>query len=138
MPMKTTSWQGSYANYLWKNIPDLGALLIIDKQGKIIERRNSELFNKEYNIRWLEKISKKISLRFGIKNFDKEMEGLQLTINMFKNFAMVVKPLKHNLLVLIVPTTKVNLPDWIRKNTQWWADDLVFEKDFVEGLDNLG
>ena len=31
----------------------------------------------------------------------------------------------------------VNVPDWIRNNAGWWADGLIGEDDFVNGIKYL-
>jgi hypothetical protein len=138
MMSKTFDWKESYANYLWKNIPDLGALLIIDNSGEIIEKRTSNEFSKYYRLPWLKKIAKKVSLRFKFMDFHKELEGLQLTINVFKEFAMLVKSLNSSyMLIMIVPSVEGTLQHWITKNAQWWTDELVFDQDYVKELESL-
>ena len=32
------------------------------------------------------------------------------------------------------PTAKEHVPDWIRNNAGWWADNLISEDDFVNGI----
>lgn len=32
---------------------------------------------------------------------------------------------------------KINVPDWIKKNALWWADDLITDDDFVKGIQYL-
>ena len=127
------NWKKEYAKYLWKSIPDLGALMMIDNEGNLIEHKNSVQFEKDYGLPWLRYIAKKISLRFKIVDFHKEMEGLQLTINVFKNHAMLVKELNLNyILVLILPPTNANsLTAWIRDNAEWLTEEFIFEDNFV-------
>ena len=129
---KEVDWKEAYANYLWKNIPDLGALLLIDNSGRIIEKKTSMDFIKEYNLPWLKNIAKKVSIRFKIEDFHKEMEGLQLTINVFKEYAILVKSLNLNyMLIMIVPTLEGSLERWIRRNAQWWTDELVYDEGYL-------
>jgi len=33
--------------------------------------------------------------------------------------------------------SKPNVPDWIKNNAQWWADGLISENDFVQGIEYL-
>jgi len=122
--MSKASWESEFVDYLLQNISEISAILIINDQGKILENRITLQFKKKYNNSWLKNIADKISTRFAIKQFDKEMEGLELTVNIFKNYAILVKPLKAKLiLVMIVSTTDKNLTNWIRKNSQWWASN---------------
>ncbi len=138
MMSKEVEWKESYANYLWENIPDLGALLIIDNSGRIIEKRTSSEFIKEYNLPWLKNIAKKVSIRFKIEDFHKEMEGLQLTINVFKEYAILVKSLNLNyMLIMIVPPVEGSLERWIRRNAQWWTDELVYDEGYLTEIESL-
>lgn len=122
--MSKVSWQSEFVDYLWENISEISAILIINDKGKILEDKIASQFKKKYNNSWLKNITAKISTRFTIKQFDKEMEGLDLTVNIFKNYAILVKPLKAKLiLVMIVSTTDKNLTNWIKKNSQWWASN---------------
>lgn len=135
---KKLDWKESYVNYLWKNIPDLGALLIINNSGKILEKKTSSEFRKENNLIWLKNIAKKVSIRFKIEDFHKELEGLQLTINIFKEYAILVKSLNPSyMLIMIIPPVDGSLQNWIRKNAQWWTDELVFDEDYVKELESL-
>lgn len=138
MMSKEVEWKESYANYLWENIPDLGALLIIDNSGRIIEKRTSSEFIKEYNLPWLKNIAKKVSIRFKIEDFHKEMDGLQLTINVFKEYAILVKSLNLNyMLIMIVPPVEGSLERWIRRNAQWWTDELVYDEGYLTEIESL-
>lgn len=135
---KTFDWKEGYANYLWKNIPELGALLIIDNLGEIIEKRVSNEFSKGYSLSWLKNIAKKVSIRFKIKDFHMELEGLQITINVFKNYAMLVKSLNSSsMLIMIVRLVEGNLQHWISRNAQWWTEELIFDDDYVKELESL-
>jgi len=29
------------------------------------------------------------------------------------------------------------IPDWIKNNAKWWADDLISDEDFVESINYL-
>ena len=134
----TSDWHESYANYLWKSIPDLGALLIIDNFGKIKEQRTSSEFDKVYASSWLKNIAKKVSVRFKIMDFHKELDGLQLTINVFKEYAMLVKSLNTNyMLIMIVSPHEGTLENWISKNAQWWTDELVYDERYVKELESI-
>lgn len=137
MSPKKNGWHQEFLNYLGENISDLGALLIVDNQGKILVHEISSDFKKEYDFVWLKNIAKKVSIRFKIKEFHKEMEGLQLTINVFKNYALVVRPLNSTFLLMIVSSSQSTLPKWIKNNTQWWVDELIFEDHFINELENL-
>jgi len=127
--MSKVSWQLEFIDYLWQNISDISAILILNDKGKILENKTTSQFGKKYNEFWLKNIADKISTRLAIKQFTKEMDGLELTVNIFKNYAILVKPIKARfILVMIVSTTDKNLTNWIKKNSQWWKDDPTFEK----------
>jgi len=45
-------WIRAYVDYLWKNVPDLGALLIINNKGELLEHKTSCEFRKEFGLVW--------------------------------------------------------------------------------------
>ena len=34
-------------------------------------------------------------------------------------------------------TFEKKIPDWIKNNAKWWADDLISDEDFVESIQYL-
>lgn len=92
-------------NYLWRHIPDLESIIIIDKDGEIIHQKMSQKFKEKFDFDRLKHITRKISFRFSINGFDKELGGLAMTINLFKNdMFMLVRSLNQmHLLVLLMP-----------------------------------
>jgi hypothetical protein len=34
-------------------------------------------------------------------------------------------------------TTEYEIPDWIRNNAKWWADGLITDQDYIQGLQYL-
>ena len=92
-------------NYLWKNIPNLGAIMLINNDGDIIHQKTSPKFEKEHDVSRLKYIARKVSVRFKIVDFDKEMGGLAMTINVFKgNTIMLVRSLNPtHLIVMMMP-----------------------------------
>jgi hypothetical protein len=132
------SWKKDFVNYFWKNISDLSSILIINNEGVILEEKSSDDFTKQYDKTWLKNIAKKISVRFTTLDFHKEMGGLQLTVNVFNEHAIVVRSLKPDLIMIMIVSSKDNsLPNWIKKNSQWWADELIFEPDFLNQIEQI-
>ena len=92
-------------NYLWKNIPNLGSIMLINNEGDIIHQKTSAQFEKEHDVGRLKYIARKVSVRFKIVDFDKELGGLAMTINVFKgNTIMLVRSLNPtHLIVMMMP-----------------------------------
>ncbi len=92
-------------NYLWKNIPNLESIMIINNDGDIIHQKTSAQFEKKHDVGRLKYIARKVSVRFKIVNFDKELGGLAMTINVFKgNTIMLVRSLNPtHLIVMMMP-----------------------------------
>ena len=102
------------ANSFSKNIPNLDALLIINQNGKIIESRVDQLFEKQHDIDWLKNFAMIVSVRFPISDFHKQLGGLKMTINVFENKAVVVKKTENeDLIVVIVPRNERSIRDAI-------------------------
>ncbi len=98
--------QHQLADYLWENIPGLEALLIITRSGDVIEHRIVPQYGKTYTISWLKSFGHLVSERFSIKDFHKQLGGLDMTVNIFKDKAVLVSLLKTNhILTMIIPRT---------------------------------
>jgi len=102
MSSKTYESKHALTNFLHNSIPDLEATLIIDKDGTLLEYKFSEEFQKNYNMVWVRNIAKKVSVRFKIKNFHKELEGLRMTINIFKRHILLVRSLSNNIILVMI------------------------------------
>ena len=98
--------QHQLADYLWENIPGLEALLIITRDGNVIEHRTVLQFEKVYNIEWLKHLASLISVRFQIGDFRSQLGGLDMTVNIFKDKAVLVSMLRtKHILTMIIPRT---------------------------------
>ncbi len=136
MSSATHDWKVAYLNYLEENISTLGALMIIDNNGEILAHKISPKFEKEYDLSWLRDVAKKVSRRFKIADFHKEMEGLQLTINIFKKYEMLVRSLNYTfILIMIIPASEEGITYWMRRNAPWLSDEFRYKNDFVKGLE---
>ena len=102
--MSSETYESKHAltNFLHDTIPDLEATLIIDKDGTILEYKFSEEFQKNHNMLWVRNLAKKVSIRFKIKNFHKELDGLRMTINIFKRHILLVRSLSNNIIILMI------------------------------------
>jgi len=92
-------------NCLWNRIPNLESIMIVDRDGDIIHQKISAKFREKYDTDRLKYIARKVSVRFAIDDFDKELGGLAMTINLFrKDTFMLVRLLNQtHLLVLMMP-----------------------------------
>ena len=132
MSSATHDWKAAYLNYLEENISTLGALM----NGEILAHKISPKFEKEYDLSWLRDVAKKVSRRFKIADFHKEMEGLQLTINIFKKYEMLVRSLNYTfILIMIIPASEEGITYWMRRNAPWLSDEFRYKNDFVKGLE---
>jgi hypothetical protein len=98
--------QHQLADFLWENIPNMEALLIITRDGNVIEHRTVPQHEKVFTIEWLKNFGNLISVRFPTGDFHKLLGGLDMTINIFKDRAVLVSPLRTNhILTMIMPRT---------------------------------
>ncbi len=96
--------QHQLADYLWENISGLEALLIITRDGNVIEHRTVLQYEKVYNIEWLKHLGNLISVRFQTGDFRSQLGGLDMTVNIFKEKAVLVSMLRTNhILTMIIP-----------------------------------
>jgi hypothetical protein len=96
---------------LSENIPEVEDLIIINQEEEIVENKISENMEKyEYHVLWLKFFSFTISLRFPIAGFNTQLGGLEMTVNLFKEKAVMVKMLdKEYMVIVIVPRTPQNI-----------------------------
>jgi len=98
--------QHQLADFVWENIPGLEALLIITREGNVIEHRTVPQYEKIYTVQWLKDFGDLISSRFTLRDFHKQLGGLDMTVNVFKGKAVLVSILKTNhILIMITPRT---------------------------------
>lgn len=88
-------------NELYK-IPKVKAVMIIDERGSLLEHISNSLFEKEHLISELRYVAKLIALRYKIADFHKILDGLELTVNVFRNNIMITTSLDDVLLTLIL------------------------------------
>jgi len=101
---KPSDWKESITNFLSKNIPDLEAVLLIDHDGNLVHKMISTKFKKNYDNDWLKLFSMIISIRFPMSGFNKQLGGLKITINVFKEKGVLVKLLDSgHILAIIIP-----------------------------------
>ncbi len=104
--IKHDETQHQLADFLWEKIPGLEALLIITRDGNVIEHRTVPQYEKIYTISWLKNFGHLISERFTLKDFHKQLGGLDMTVNLFQDRAVLVSLLKTNhILTMIIPRT---------------------------------
>ena len=105
MASTNDAWKEKLIEDVWLKIPNLEGVLIIDTHGNVLENKISKKLEKSEDITWLKNIAKKVSGRFGFDGFDKELEGLRMTINVFARHIMISRPIREskNLLILIMP-----------------------------------
>ena len=103
------------SDILEKTIPDFYALMVINKKGNLLSYFVSEQCADERCLTELKEIAKLTSIRFKIGEFHKTLGGLELTINMFKNYFSLVRTVfQDNFLVVIVPRETSFLFDSIK------------------------
>ena len=104
--------QHQLADYLWENIPGLEALLIITREGDVIEHRTVPKYQNAYTIQWFKNFGNLISERFTMKDFHKHLGGLDMTVNIFKDKAVLVS------LIVIRPSHSSSFSSQRSRKTQ--------------------
>lgn len=87
---------------LLDRIPETIAVMGIDKDGKLITKCVSKSFESEFDSSELEYISRLIGLRYKIANFHKILEGLKMTVNVFRDHCIFVTSLADGSVIAIV------------------------------------
>ena len=92
----------SIVQFLLKKIPQIGATMIIDREGNLIKHTVSKSFESEIDPHEIEYIAKLIGLRYRVADFDKIRNGLQMTINVFKKNCIIVTSHSYNSIIAIM------------------------------------
>ncbi len=92
----------SIVQFLLEKIPQIGATMIIDKEGKLIKHTVSKSFESEIDPHEIEYIAKLIGLRYRVADFHKIRNGLQMTINVFKEIFIIVTSHSYNSIIAIM------------------------------------
>lgn len=99
----TFEWKKSLMNSVWESVPDVECLIIINSIGDVAEYKIAESHKNQADYQVLERMARKVSLRFKIVEFDEEFGGLSTTINILKRSIMIVKSLtpQYTLIILM-------------------------------------
>ena len=92
----------SIVQFLLEKIPEIGATMIIDREGNLIKHTVSKSFESEIDPHELEYIAKLIGLRFRVADFHKILNGLKMTINVFKENCIIVTSRNYNSIIAIM------------------------------------
>jgi len=98
----------SLVQFLLEKIPEIGATMIIDREGNLIKHTVSKSFESEIDPHELEYIAKLIGLRFRIADFHKIRNGLEMTINVFKENCIIVTS-RNGSSIIALMTKSVNV-----------------------------
>ena len=109
MPSEIFDSKRVLENSIQHTIPDLEATLIIDTDGTLLEYKSSEKFQNEHDMTWVKAIAEKISIRFKTKNFHKEFGGIHMTINLFDQHVLLVRPLSSEHIIVMILTASPSI-----------------------------
>lgn len=100
----TFDWKKSLLDSISESIPEIECLMIINSVGGVMEHKLADEHKNQADYTILEKIARKVSLRFKIIEFDEEFGGLSMTVNILKQNIMIVKSLTTEyILILLLP-----------------------------------
>jgi len=85
-----------------EKIPHTIAVLIIDGKGNLIEKVVSKSSESEFASSELEYIAKLIGLRYKIVDFPKILNGLEMTINIFRDRCVFVSQLSSTSFIAVI------------------------------------
>jgi len=92
----------SVIQFLLEKIPQIGAAMIIDREGNLIKHTVSKSFESEIDPHELEYIAKLIGLRYRVADFHKIRNGLKMTINVFGENYIIVTSRSDNSIIAIM------------------------------------
>ena len=92
----------SVIKFLLEKIPEIGATMIIDREGNLVKHTVSKSFESEIDPHEIEYIAKLIGLRHQVADFNKIRGGLEMTINVFKDNCIIVTSRNDNSIIAII------------------------------------
>jgi len=92
----------SIVQFLLEKIPEIGATMIIGKEGNLVKHTVSKSFESEIDPNEIEYIAKLIGLRYRVADFHKIRGGLEMTINVFKDNCIIVTSRNGNSIIAII------------------------------------
>ena len=98
----------SIVQFLLEKIPEIDATMIIDREGNLIKHTVSKSFESEIDPHELEYIAKLIGLRFRIADFHKILNGLEMTINVFKENCIITTS-RNGISIIAILTKTVDI-----------------------------
>ena len=128
----------SLEDQVQKTIPDLHAMMVIDKKGDLASYQICKDCSDTHNLSDLQQISKIISIRYNLGGFQNNLDGLESTVNVFKDHFLIVRSvLKDKFLAVMVPKILENLPARISAVLAINESSLLAEKIVVETINGL-
>ena len=100
--VENNSEDKSAVKFLLEKIPEIGATMIIDREGNLVKHTVSKSFESEIDPHEIEYIAKLIGLRYRIADFHKIRCGLEMTINVFKDNCIIVTSRNDNSIIAIM------------------------------------
>ncbi len=106
--MKSKNHQNNITNFesfvssLLGKSPQIIAIMVIDKDGKLIKKIISKPLESEFGSFELEYIAKLIGLRYRIAEFHKILQGLIMTINVFNERFIFVTGLADSTIIAVI------------------------------------
>ena len=98
----------SVIKFLLEKIPEIGATMIIDREGNLVKHTVSKSFESEIDPHEIEYIAKLIGLRFRIADFHKIRGGLEMTINVFKENCIITTS-RNGISIIAILTKTVDI-----------------------------
>jgi len=92
----------SFVSSLLEKSPQIIAVMVIDKDGKLIKKIISKPLESEFGSFELEYIAKLIGLRYRIAEFHKILQGLIMTINVFNERFIFVTGLADSTIIAVI------------------------------------
>ena len=98
----------SIVQFLLEKIPEIDATMIIGREGNLIKHTVSKSFESEIDPHELEYIAKLIGLRYRIADFHKILNGLEMTINVFKENCIITTS-RNDISIIAILTKTVDI-----------------------------
>jgi len=128
----------SLEDQVQKTIPDLHAMMVIDKKGDLASYLVCDDCADTHKLSDLQQLSRIISIRYNLGGFQNNLDGLESTVNVFKDHFLIVRSiLKNKFLAVMVPKTLENLPARISAVLAINESSLLAEKIVVETNNGL-
>lgn len=102
-----------FVDFIWRNVPGIEVFLLVDNKGTIKFKKTSESFD-EKNLPQINGLISNMVNQFQELNSKNSVNKLNLTVNIFENDTVLIKPVIEGFFFVLVLPNNTSYSDSVR------------------------